>query len=284
MDVNRNRILTQREELGAKLYWEITCLNSWPYSVDIRKRIYRLIEKKADVNYYKNNGETVLINSVKLGELDLIEKILIAGADPNLIREGIVTTALYEAVTSGSSKMVDIAECLIKAKADVDLPGYDGRLPLLSTGDHTIFKILVNAGANLFLKNTDDMTVIEKANLDSSSLKLVLYKLTRLGKEEKQKVYDWLYLNKILQKEGKVYLPKDLRILLAKTIIRLTAPIIFRNKIIRAGGEESLTMQGYINRINMKNQEHIKLLENYLDISFLEKLVIEQFDQLIQSI
>jgi ankyrin repeat protein len=187
--------------------------------------------------------------------LNLIKKLLKAGADPNFKKEGMITTPLWDAVSNDDT--LDIVECLLEAKADVNAPGYDGRLPLLSTRDPIVFTKLVEAGTNLYVQSKDGYTAIEAASsYGPDSLKMVLDKLTTLKMEV------GIYKNE-----------EDI-----KPITKQDLAAIWRMRVVLAGGENSLKAQTYLKTVKMGNSEVIILLENYLNIDFLERLAEEKIN------
>jgi hypothetical protein len=206
-------------------------------------------------SYVSSNGTTILIIAGVSRNPDLIKKLLKAGADPNFKKEGMITTPLWDAVSSDDT--LDIVECLLEAKADVNAPGYDGRLPLLSTRDPIVFRKLVDAGANLFVQSKDGSTAIEEASsYGPDSLKILLDKLTTLKMEIE------IYENK-----------EDI-----KPITKQDLAAIWRMRVVLAGGEHSLKTQTYLKTVNIAKPEVMILLENYLNIDFLERLAEEKIN------
>lgn len=287
MDIHRK--LTQREEWGGELYYCIDELLRWPETFEKKtKRIDELIKLGADLNSFIGfDGDTILMRAILLENVDLVKRLLKEGADPNSVKEGIKSTALYQAVTTHSNNTetyIEIVKVLIEFKADVNLPGYNGNFPLLDALNSRVFRMLVEAGADLFNKKKGSHTAIARASYDLESLKLVLNKLTQIGTEEKKEVKKWLYLNKALQKAGKAYLKKDVRDLVSIIIFKSVVPTTWSIRLILAGLRDELRAQRYMQGNGFKTDSKIiELLENHNNEEFLEKLAVEKFNKLLLS-
>jgi Ca2+-binding EF-hand superfamily protein len=78
-----------------------------------------------NVNDQNSMGETLLATSCRLGRFEVVEKLLKAKADVNLVRED-GTSALQLAIVSGKDRSFEMVEALLEAKADVNVINHDG--------------------------------------------------------------------------------------------------------------------------------------------------------------
>lgn len=209
-----------------------------------------------------------------------------AHANPNLAdKEGV--TALSEVATARDHRNdAKIMQLLIQAGADVNAPGYEGEAPVLAVNRAEKFKILVEAGANLFVTSKHAGSVIEHATvLGLPALQVVLEALTRFTKEERESVKNWLLVNQRLRhglKQGNEYieqpgmfLPKDPKMIVVKKIYE-ALPQDLLDRVVRAGGEAALKYLLYRETVGMGKPDMMQLLKNYLDLDFLEQLVRKQ--------
>ena len=119
-------------------------------------QLRRLLKQKADPNITIDNATPLFIASQE-GELNLVDILLKANADPNIpIEDG--ATPLYIAV---EEKRLDIVNLLLKAKADTDLAMENGKNPLYLAsefGHLGIVNSLIKGGANLDSQIDDGAT------------------------------------------------------------------------------------------------------------------------------
>ncbi|KAK1998137.1 ankyrin [Colletotrichum falcatum] len=110
------------------------------------KPIEKLIEYGADLEARLENGQTALHVAISMRSRPMTEFLSDQGAYlDQRVKEH---TALTYAIATGCS---DIAEVLIEAGADVDLPGSQGNFPLqaaAAAGDQRTTKLLLSRGAN----------------------------------------------------------------------------------------------------------------------------------------
>ena len=115
-----------------------------------------MLDQKANPNI-KIDNQTPLFIASQEGELNLVEILLNAKANPNIpIEDG--ATPLYIAV---EEKRLDIVNLLLKAKADTDLAMENGKTPLYLASEFGCLDIvnsLIKGGANLDSQIDDGAT------------------------------------------------------------------------------------------------------------------------------
>ncbi len=107
-----------------------------------------------DVNYQDENGYTSLMWASKLGCYDVVDKLLMEGANPD-IKANKGETALTLAIEFNKDN-TRVIEKLILANADVNAIGLDDKRPLCIAAENTNEKItalLVQKGADVNLKD-----------------------------------------------------------------------------------------------------------------------------------
>jgi len=128
----------------------------------IRAEVQRLIQAGADVN--KRNAEepheTPLFRAVFNENLEVVEMLLNAGADPNLaIDEG--TTPLMVAAAHG---VTEIVRKLIQKGANVNVKDSNGGTALMdAVGDLELVQMLVEAGADVGAVDNFGQTVLHRS-------------------------------------------------------------------------------------------------------------------------
>ena len=103
---------------------------------------------KLDLNKdaYFGNGSTPILVAAKYGYLGVVEKLLEAKANPNLVHEKNHNSALFNAASKGNIKMVAL---LLNWDADPNILNSSGDSPLmaaLENDDLAIMKILLDSG------------------------------------------------------------------------------------------------------------------------------------------
>jgi ankyrin repeat protein len=107
-----------------------------------------LIERRVDVNTPEADGTTALHWAVHHGDVELVDRLLRAGANAKAKNE-YGATPMSEAAILGS---VAILEALLKAGADVESPNADGQTALMvvaRTGNVEAARVLIRRGANV---------------------------------------------------------------------------------------------------------------------------------------
>ncbi len=114
-------------------------------------------------NVRRADGNTPLIDAVVRGRLDLVDALLVAGADPNGRSGSNGSTALMAA--SGIGGSIPIMERLLAAKADVNLQDQGGETALMraaGVGNLEIARRLVAAGADRALRDAGGRTAYDR--------------------------------------------------------------------------------------------------------------------------
>lgn len=124
-----------------------------------------LIEGGVDPNLADRTGNTALKIAVQLGRLDVVERLLEAGARPDAGNEGRSDPALFRALTSFEVKeRAPLVRRLLEAGADPNVKLFDGRTPLHEAvsipGDDGLscVRLLVEAGAEPDAEDRDGFT------------------------------------------------------------------------------------------------------------------------------
>lgn len=147
----------------------------------------KIIEKGSDINLQNARGMTVLHWAVSVQRIDMMEKLIKAGANLELKSKGY--TVLHQAV---NDNLVDIAYKLIDAKADVNsISGHDGifitnnkkgsfvdfsiLMSACKTNNVELINKLIKHGANVNYQTYDGITVLMIACLQpNDSVKILL--------------------------------------------------------------------------------------------------------------
>jgi ankyrin repeat protein len=83
-----------------------------------------------NVNYQDSMGETLLATACRVGNSEVLEALLKAGADVNVVRHD-GASALQLAIVSDKDRRFEIIEALLKAKADVNVGRHEGKSALV---------------------------------------------------------------------------------------------------------------------------------------------------------
>ena len=121
------------------------------------KRVEALIQMGADLDVRNKEGQTALMLAIKAGDLQMLDMLVRNGADLDIKnKEG--QTALMEAIRSGNSRMV---ETLISRGADLDVRNKDGQTALMEavrTGNAKMVQFLLENGASADIKDKSGRT------------------------------------------------------------------------------------------------------------------------------
>lgn len=115
-----------------------------------------------NINSTIANGNTPLMHAARLGNADVLNALLLRGADPTLLNAD-SNGALWFACFSNSESC---ATALIKAGAPLDTQNINGATALIycaSAGKTPLVRLLLEAGANSVLMTLDDFTALELA-------------------------------------------------------------------------------------------------------------------------
>src|SRR5262249_40962071 len=107
-----------------------------------------MLQQKVDVNAPEPNGTTPLHYAAYKEDVELVERLLKAGAKPN-VRNDFDSTPMSEAAAVGNAAIIKL---LLKAGADVNSPNHEGQTALMAvarTGHVDAAAALLDAGADV---------------------------------------------------------------------------------------------------------------------------------------
>jgi len=282
MDVPRKEKSTK--ELSYELFTAIKINNL--------DQVDSLISAKADVNYQKNDGwgqSFPLFEAAADNYLDIVQSLLAARANPNQASLDNEFTALgVAAIRDGSSTNQAIIKALIMSNADVNQATTSGHTPLIGATQQDCssnVKLLIESGADVYAANRNGQTALIRymgySHQDTRTIQVLLDAITQLNPQEKTSIKTWLILTRKMQIKHGIFIPKDIRILIAHQICQSLAQNLFE-RVIRAGGLKTLEIANQ----RIENERHwrpdpaldssIQLLKECLHQSHLIKLVRQQ--------
>jgi len=246
-------------------------------------KVQRLLAQGADINAKTSSGQSVLMTTIYNGNTSGSELLLKLGADINA-KDNSGYTSLFHC-----AEMALEPNCkfLIAHGANVDELNLGGKTALMravvagaeywpNSGyreEYTkICEHLLNAGADYTLKNNQGENAFSLAvkHEYTDILQEMINRLVQLTRAEKNSVKEWLsQAYKMKLKKG-IDIPKDIRLLVAQDIGHLLAQNL-QQRIISASTNTALELA----KKDKKNSA-AQLLEQYLDIRFLETLVRKQ--------
>ena len=158
---------TSRHEKSGSIERKVPMPKTWEKynrSVLMLLAAFALIKLLLGVAYAQAPIKTFnLIDAVEKGLQGEVERLIKAGADPN-VRDQYGTTPLLEASKKGTTKIVIM---LLEKNANPNLADIDGSTPLLEAskqGHFDIVKLLVLKGADVNAKDRNDETPVSYAN------------------------------------------------------------------------------------------------------------------------
>lgn len=116
-----------------------------------------------NLNSRVDMGMSPLMLAALKGEYNLVDALLVSGADPRQVNDD-EHHALWFACVNGSTELV---EKLIECGSDIDNRNVNGvtcAIYAASTGKLDVLKILIDAGANLQICTHDGVSVLESAS------------------------------------------------------------------------------------------------------------------------
>jgi len=123
-----------------------------------------LIQQGVDVNELDANQDAPLIIAAYRGYIDIVQRLLAAGADVTAVDPGMKATALHAAAYAGHT---EAAKLLIQYHIDINKQGpYNGYTALHDAvwqGNTETVKLLIEAGADLTLKSNTGETPLALA-------------------------------------------------------------------------------------------------------------------------
>ncbi|WP_426203940.1 ankyrin repeat domain-containing protein [Pseudomonas sp. TWP3-1] len=147
-----NKLLASGAKPDALILWHAAYYRS-PVLVD------RLLEFPIDVNQpISDNGETILLSVLgHMGDTEdmkdsmpIVQSLIKAGADINVIAQGGTNTPLIAAVGIENSSSVEVTRLLLQAGADARMLTPQGFSPLIGKGANNLelIKLLIAAGTD----------------------------------------------------------------------------------------------------------------------------------------
>lgn len=147
-----NKLLANGAKPDALILWHAAYYRS-PVLVD------RLLEFPIDVNQpISDNGETILLSVLgHMGDpedmkdsMPIVQSLIKAGADINVIAQGGTNTPLIAAVGIENSSSVEVTRLLLQAGADARMLTPQGFSPLIGKGANNLelIKLLIAAGTD----------------------------------------------------------------------------------------------------------------------------------------
>jgi len=174
-----------------------------------------------------------------------------------------------------------VGQHLVEIRA-VNYINSQGTTPLMIAAmrqSQILAQMLIQAGADIFYTDEHGFTALLLAHEQTS--KPILRAITRLSKEEKESIKNWLLVHKKMEKEYEISLPKDIRILIAEKICELIVQDVHA-RIVRAGALKALEMArkgAQISSISKEYNSKIHLLESYMNLNSLRRSVV--FPQIV---
>lgn len=272
------------------------------------------MEPTNDVNYddwikaneNKDDLGEHLTYAIHAGKMDTARKLIQRGANMNYIDlhcgyHGTTTShesALMQATHSmhiADNERLSIVQELIDNGADVNLINLSKENALMLSGCEEVDKLLIQAGANIYQHSRAECTALLKCANRSyrKSATNILAVATRLTPAELNSVKNWLLVDQRLRQglynEGNLIekpradaLPKDLKKPIARHIYISLANDL-REQVIKAGAlsarKRAIASIGQIN-----GPAIVHLLNQHLDLHFLEGLVRAQLAELLRMI
>jgi ankyrin repeat protein len=121
--------------------------------------IDKLIAGGADVNELDRNGDAPLVMAAYLGHVDIVRRLLEAGADVAAVDPSMKATALHAAAYAGRT---EAARVLIEHGIDINKQGprngYTALHDAIWQNNIDTAKVIIEAGANLRLENHEGET------------------------------------------------------------------------------------------------------------------------------
>lgn len=122
-----------------------------------------LMENNIDIDTPANNGHTPLSLATEEGHLDLVKKLLKAGAELKTYKDDLNWTFLHLAIDSENIEMVKF---FLNKGIDVNLLDLDGDTPFIlaaSIGALDIVKYLIENGADMNILNKENQNALHEA-------------------------------------------------------------------------------------------------------------------------
>jgi ankyrin repeat protein len=129
-----------------------------------------IVEHNANLNLQNNLGDTAVIIATLTNGAAVLRCLVEAGADVNIQNEEDLT-ALMIAAKNGRT---DIADILLSGNCDVDIQetvtGWSAIFFAAKDGNTALANLLLKAGANVLLKDKNDVTAVDIASIHSQEV------------------------------------------------------------------------------------------------------------------
>jgi hypothetical protein len=242
--------------------------------------VQELITAGAQVNARDCNKRTpLMLASIGKGEkakkLKIIALLIKHNADLEA-QQDIGLTALMEAAASGNKA---ICKLLIAHKANIHMRDTTyGGTALMWAGNGPVCSLLTRLGANI---NDTDTTQQKGTALSWAvagfpnpskydTVKTLLELIIQLKPDEKNIIKNWLLISKKMEIEQGIFLPEEMRLLIAKILCRSLVQEL-HERLGRAGSQKALEMAEYRDVPDIAT-----LLEETANLHNLERYVREQ--------
>ena len=143
--------------------------------IDFRKCI-ELIHNGANINIKNKYGSTPLTIAARIGNKDIVESLIIQGANVDIQNDGYGNTALISSLLGPPSEnRKDILKLLIASGADINIQSNQGHTALMVAillNKKDIVELLITAGADINnIKSKYEKTVLDYAK-ESKNLQI----------------------------------------------------------------------------------------------------------------
>lgn len=149
------------------------------------------LEKKPDPNLADSDGSTALLWAVHHGDVDLVQRLLAAGADVKAGNQYGATPMSEAAIVAD----VAVLDALLRAGADADSPNADGQTALMvvaRSGNVAAAELLLKHGANVNAREErKGQTVLMWATAESQPAMVKTLLAHGADANARSTVYDW---------------------------------------------------------------------------------------------
>ncbi len=215
-------------------------------------RIQELLARGIDINYSSNTkGWPALKAAVNRGNLATVQMLIQAGADLEATSCCFNETALMQCAKFGNYP--EILKFLLQFGANTETNKF---------GCSALTEAIESGSSSSFAKKL-------------ATSKILLHHITQLTQPEKESVKNWLLLTKKLKPELGIRIPKAIQKLVAQFLYQSLAQDILK-KVIAAGAPRALRHAKHYDQTHWA--PFVQLLENHMNLEFLEELVRKQME------
>lgn len=207
----------------------MTTINSLSDAVERNDLIMaeRLLKDGHDVNRKNAAGFTPLMIASGLGNPQMVELLLTAGADTTMVDTRMGATALHKAAQSG---VVDVAKLLVQKGAFVDVQSPTlGNTPLIDAAWHknpAMVRYLLDQGARLEIHNRSGMTARNFVEADRALAEQILKLLDERQARDADMIKSQRLMTAVLETE----LAEVQKLIVARTPLDEKSPLTNENK------------------------------------------------------